>query len=79
MKVLDKTKTSLSLPLPKDYGYVVLQIRTCGEGGDGPPHEVIVSQDSGTGMMVQKDGGSTLDASHACISAGLVLLALTFP
>uniref|UniRef100_A0A671VAG3 Contactin 2 n=1 Tax=Sparus aurata TaxID=8175 RepID=A0A671VAG3_SPAAU len=47
LKVLDKAKTSVSLPLPKDNGYVVLEIRSWGEGGDGPAHEIIVSRDSG--------------------------------
>uniref|UniRef100_A0A4W6E7W3 Contactin-2 n=1 Tax=Lates calcarifer TaxID=8187 RepID=A0A4W6E7W3_LATCA len=42
LKVLDKAKTSVSLPLPKDNGYVVLEIRSWGEGGDGPAHEIIV-------------------------------------
>uniref|UniRef100_A0A671V5V4 Contactin 2 n=1 Tax=Sparus aurata TaxID=8175 RepID=A0A671V5V4_SPAAU len=40
--ILDKAKTSVSLPLPKDNGYVVLEIRSWGEGGDGPAHEIIV-------------------------------------
>ncbi|XP_046880541.1 contactin-2 [Hypomesus transpacificus] len=53
LKVLDKSKTSVSLPLPQDNGYVVLEIRSWGEGGDGAAHETIVSRDSGTGMMVQ--------------------------
>ncbi len=47
LKILDKAKTSVSLPLPKDDGYVVLEIRSWGEGGDGPAHEIIVSRDSG--------------------------------
>lgn len=47
MKFLDKSKTSVTLPLTKDYGYTLLEIRTWGEGGDGPSHEVIVSQDPG--------------------------------
>lgn len=47
LKLLDKTKTSVSLPQPKDNGYVVLEIRSWGEGGDGPAHEIIVSRDSG--------------------------------
>uniref|UniRef100_A0A8C9ZH30 Contactin 2 n=1 Tax=Sander lucioperca TaxID=283035 RepID=A0A8C9ZH30_SANLU len=47
LKVLDHTKTSMSLPLPKDNGYIVLEIRSWGEGGDGPAHEIIVSRDSG--------------------------------
>lgn len=47
LKVLDKAKTSVNLPLPKDNGYAVLEIRSWGEGGDGPAHEIIVSQDSG--------------------------------
>ncbi|KAM9444366.1 contactin-2 [Clarias gariepinus] len=55
LKVLDKGKTSITLPLPKDNGYVVLEIRSWGEGGDGAAHEIIVSRDSGTGMMVQKN------------------------
>uniref|UniRef100_A0A8C7JPN4 Contactin 2 n=1 Tax=Oncorhynchus kisutch TaxID=8019 RepID=A0A8C7JPN4_ONCKI len=47
LKVLDKGKTSVTLPLPKDNGYVVLEIRSWGEGGDGAAHETIVSRDSG--------------------------------
>uniref|UniRef100_A0A667YCI8 Contactin 2 n=1 Tax=Myripristis murdjan TaxID=586833 RepID=A0A667YCI8_9TELE len=47
LKVLDKGKTSVSLPLPRDDGYVVLEIRSWGEGGDGAAHEIIVSRDSG--------------------------------
>lgn len=47
LKVLDKSKTSVSLPLPQDNGYVVLEIRSWGEGGDGAAHETIVSRDSG--------------------------------
>lgn len=58
LKVLDKGKTSVTLPLPKDNGYVVLEIRSWGEGGDGAAHETIVSRDSGTGMMVQNQAGS---------------------
>uniref|UniRef100_A0A8K9V9X4 Contactin 2 n=1 Tax=Oncorhynchus mykiss TaxID=8022 RepID=A0A8K9V9X4_ONCMY len=46
LKVLDKGKTSVTLPLPKDNGYVVLEIRSWGEGGDGAAHETIVSRDS---------------------------------
>lgn len=51
LKVLDKTKSSVSLPLPKDNGYVVLEIRSWGEGGDGPAHEIIVSRDSGEKLV----------------------------
>ncbi|CAB1315313.1 unnamed protein product [Coregonus sp. 'balchen'] len=58
LKVLDKGKTSVTLPLPKDNGYVVLEIRSWGEGGDGAAQETIVSRDSGTGMMVQNQAGS---------------------
>lgn len=47
LKFLDKTKTSVSLPLPKDKAYIVLEIWSWGEGGDGPAHEIIVSRDSG--------------------------------
>lgn len=47
LKVLDKGKSSISLPLPKDNGYLVLEVRSWGEGGDGPAHEIIVSRDSG--------------------------------
>lgn len=57
LKVLDKGKTSISLPLPKDNSYVVLEIRSWGEGGDGAAHETIVSRDTGTGMMVQGNAG----------------------
>uniref|UniRef100_A0A8B9KNZ2 Contactin 2 n=1 Tax=Astyanax mexicanus TaxID=7994 RepID=A0A8B9KNZ2_ASTMX len=53
LKVLDKGKTSVNLPLPKDNGYVVLEIRSWGEGGDGAAHEVIVSRDSG-GLMITR-------------------------
>ncbi|XP_064821899.1 contactin-2-like [Oncorhynchus masou masou] len=58
LKVLDKGKTSVTLPLPKDNGYVVLEIRSWGEGGDGAAHETVVSRDSGTGMMVQNQARS---------------------
>uniref|UniRef100_A0A3Q2XSV1 Contactin 2 n=1 Tax=Hippocampus comes TaxID=109280 RepID=A0A3Q2XSV1_HIPCM len=47
LKVLDREKTSVNLPLPKDNGYVVLEVRSWAEGGDGPAHEIIVSRDSG--------------------------------
>uniref|UniRef100_A0A8C5EC44 Contactin 2 n=1 Tax=Gouania willdenowi TaxID=441366 RepID=A0A8C5EC44_GOUWI len=47
LKFLDKSKTSVILPLPKDNGYIMLEIRSWGEGGDGPAHELIVSRDSG--------------------------------
>ncbi|XP_069544877.1 contactin-2-like, partial [Brachyistius frenatus] len=71
LKFLDKSKMSVSLPLPKDNSYVVLEIRSWGEGGDGPAHEIIVSRDSGTGMMVQKDTSSRL-----CAHTPLLLLLL---
>lgn len=51
LKVLDRTKSSVTLPLPKDNGYVVLEIRSWGEGGDGPAHEIIVSRDSGEKLI----------------------------
>lgn len=51
LKVLDRTKSSVTLPLPIDNGYVVLEIRSWGEGGDGPAHEIIVSRDSGEKLM----------------------------
>ncbi|KAG7472629.1 hypothetical protein MATL_G00110820 [Megalops atlanticus] len=57
LKVLEKSKTSISLPLPKESSYVLLEICAWGDGGDGPPHETIVSRDSGTGMMVQNSAG----------------------
>ncbi|KAM9759171.1 contactin-2 isoform 1-T4 [Menidia menidia] len=60
LKLLDKTKTSVSLPLPRDNGYAVLEVRSWGEGGDGPAHEIIVSRDSGTGMMVQRSASPPL-------------------
>ena len=47
LKVLDKGQTSIKLPLPKDNGYVVLEVRSWGDGGDGTAHETIVSRDSG--------------------------------
>lgn len=47
LKVLDKSSSSVRLPLPKDNAYVVLEVRSWGEGGDGPAHEIIVSRDSG--------------------------------
>lgn len=51
MKVVDKAKSSVSLPLPKDNDYIVLEIRSWGEGGDGPAHEIIVSRDSGEKLI----------------------------
>uniref|UniRef100_A0A1A8PDR6 Contactin 2 n=4 Tax=Nothobranchius rachovii TaxID=451742 RepID=A0A1A8PDR6_9TELE len=72
LKLVDKTKTSVTLPLPNDSGYVVLEIRSWGEGGDGPAHEIIVSQDPGTAMMVQKDASSHLSPLY--LHTGLVLL-----
>ena len=47
LKVLDQGQTSVKLPLPSDNGYLVLEIRSWGEGGDGAAHETIVSRDSG--------------------------------
>uniref|UniRef100_A0A8C1HDC2 Contactin 2 n=1 Tax=Cyprinus carpio carpio TaxID=630221 RepID=A0A8C1HDC2_CYPCA len=47
LKILDKSKNSVILPLPKDNGYVVLEVRSWGDGGDGAAHETIVSRDSG--------------------------------
>lgn len=76
LKVLDKTKTSLSLPLPQDYGYVVLEIRSWGDGGDGPAHEIIVSQESGTGMMVQSGALSTLLVQRVQVFGSLALLTM---
>ncbi|XP_070815011.1 contactin-2 [Chaetodon trifascialis] len=76
LKVLDKAKSSVSLPLPKDNGYVVLEIRSWGEGGDGPAHEIIVSRDSGTGMMVQNNSSSTLCCHPLHLLTALVLLPL---
>uniref|UniRef100_A0A3Q3W7P1 Uncharacterized protein n=1 Tax=Mola mola TaxID=94237 RepID=A0A3Q3W7P1_MOLML len=73
LKVLDKAKSSVRLPLPKDNNYVVLEIRSWGDGGDGPAHKIIVSQDSGTGMMVQN--GSYFPLSSHLLTAS-VLLAL---
>ncbi|XP_050978992.1 contactin-2 [Labeo rohita] len=59
LKILEKNKNSISLPLPKDNGYVVLEIRSWGDGGDGAAHETIVSRDSGTGMMVQNNAATS--------------------
>lgn len=68
LKVLDKTKSSVSLPLPTDSGYVVLEVRSWGDGGDGPAHEIIVSPESGTGMMVQS-GTSSLTTCSVLLTA----------
>ncbi|KAK1901223.1 Contactin-2 [Dissostichus eleginoides] len=76
LKVLDQSKTSVNLPLSKDDGYVVLEIRSWGEGGDGPAHEIIVSRDSGTGMMVQNDAPPTLPRLPLLLLSGSVLLTL---
>uniref|UniRef100_A0A4W4G683 Contactin 2 n=1 Tax=Electrophorus electricus TaxID=8005 RepID=A0A4W4G683_ELEEL len=75
LKVLDKGKTSVNLPLPKDNGYVFLEIRSWGEGGDGAAHEIIVSRDSGTGMMVQKNkaGVHQSHGTYHLLSAALAL------
>uniref|UniRef100_A0A8C2A9V0 Contactin 2 n=1 Tax=Cyprinus carpio TaxID=7962 RepID=A0A8C2A9V0_CYPCA len=42
LKILDKSKNSVILPLPKDNGYVVLEVRSWGDGGDGAAHETIL-------------------------------------
>ncbi|XP_030634184.1 contactin-2 [Chanos chanos] len=79
LKVLDKGKTSVSLPLPKDNGYVVLEIRSWGEGGDGAAFETIVSRDSGTGMMVQNKADiPRFNCTPALLSATLLLCFLNF-
>ncbi|XP_051958058.1 contactin-2-like [Xyrauchen texanus] len=77
LKILEKGKTSISLPLPKDSDYVVLEIRSWGDGGDGAAHETIVSRDSGTGMMVQNTAATfePLSASILGLSA-LILIGL---
>ncbi|KAG9352783.1 hypothetical protein JZ751_017359 [Albula glossodonta] len=75
LKVLEKGKTSISLPLPKDNGYVVLEIRAWGEGGDGVAHETIVSRDSGTGMMVQNEA-KILYSHHSVFFTAAVLFSL---
>ncbi|KAJ8377690.1 hypothetical protein AAFF_G00254710 [Aldrovandia affinis] len=75
LKVLEKSRTSISLPLPKDNSYVVLEICAWGIGGDGPPHETIVSRDSGTEMMVQSST-SHLGPCHTLPSTIAVLLPL---
>ncbi|XP_063071450.1 contactin-2 [Engraulis encrasicolus] len=75
LKVLDKGQTSVKLPLPKDNGYVVLEVRSWGDGGDGAAHETIVSRDSGTGMMVQNRAGlSITHNSVVLITAALCRL-----
>ncbi|KAM6927298.1 contactin-2 [Xenentodon cancila] len=76
LKLLDKTKTSVSMQLPKDSSYVVLEIRSWGDGGDGPAYEIIVSQDSGTGMMVQKDSATTLSPPPLRLLGSVLLLKL---
>ncbi|XP_064162210.1 contactin-2 [Anguilla rostrata] len=76
LKVLEKDQTSVSLPLPKDDGYVVLEIRSWGEGGDGAAHETIVSRDSGTGMMVQ-NSAKILCSHKSVLLTAAALLTLT--
>ncbi|XP_061893592.1 contactin-2-like [Entelurus aequoreus] len=73
LKVVDKTKTSVNLPLPKDDQYVVLEVRSWGEGGDGPAHEIIVSRDSGTGMMVQS---KAVACSCSILTSAILLLSV---
>ncbi|KAJ8265111.1 hypothetical protein COCON_G00142100 [Conger conger] len=75
LKVLEKNKRSISLPLPKDNSYVVLEICAWGEGGNGPPHETIVSRDSSTDMMVQNSAGH-LSQCHTLLPTAAVLLLL---
>ncbi|XP_061582530.1 contactin-2 [Cololabis saira] len=75
LKLLDRTRTSVMLPLPED-GYAVLEVRTWGDGGDGPSYQVIVSRDSGTGMMVQKDSASKPSLPLGFVSLMLLTLAL---
>ncbi|TNM89118.1 hypothetical protein fugu_005372 [Takifugu bimaculatus] len=79
LKVLDKSRPTVKLLLPKDNSYVVLEIRSWGEGGDGPAHEIIVSRDSGTGMMVQNGSPSYLFGLPLHLLSLLVLLALISP
>ncbi|XP_029682832.1 contactin-2 isoform X2 [Takifugu rubripes] len=79
LKVLDKSRSTVKLLLPKDNSYVVLEIRSWGEGGDGPAHEIIVSRDSGTGMMVQNGSPSYLFGLPLHLLSLLVLLALISP
>ncbi|XP_056460222.1 contactin-2 [Gadus chalcogrammus] len=76
LKVLDQGQTSVKLPLPSDNGYLVLEIRSWGEGGDGAAHETIVSRDSGTGMMVQNSAASARPFGVLCLFPGAVLLSL---
>uniref|UniRef100_A0A6Q2Z6V4 Contactin 2 n=1 Tax=Esox lucius TaxID=8010 RepID=A0A6Q2Z6V4_ESOLU len=73
LKVLDKGKNSVTLPLPKDNGYVVLEIRSSGEGGDGAAHETIVSR---TGMMVQNQAGSLWSIHVSLLLTGTLSLTL---
>ncbi|KAM8867926.1 LOW QUALITY PROTEIN: contactin-2 [Synchiropus picturatus] len=58
LKILDKWKTSVKLPLPRDKDYVMLEVRSWGEGGDGPARELLVSGDTGTSMMLQNRASS---------------------
>uniref|UniRef100_A0A674NEY3 Contactin 2 n=1 Tax=Takifugu rubripes TaxID=31033 RepID=A0A674NEY3_TAKRU len=67
LKVLDKSRSTVKLLLPKDNSYVVLEIRSWGEGGDGPAHEIIVSRDSG------EDPHQFSTASMATVGQMLVL------
>ncbi|XP_053725357.1 contactin-2 isoform X1 [Synchiropus splendidus] len=59
LKILDKWKTSVKLPLPRDKDYVMLEVRSWGEGGDGPAQELLVSGDTGTSMMLQNQASSS--------------------
>uniref|UniRef100_A0A672QXN7 Contactin-2-like n=1 Tax=Sinocyclocheilus grahami TaxID=75366 RepID=A0A672QXN7_SINGR len=43
LKILDKSKNSVILPLPKDNGYVVLEVRSWGDGGDGADYKTKTS------------------------------------
>uniref|UniRef100_A0A8C1C148 Contactin 2 n=1 Tax=Cyprinus carpio carpio TaxID=630221 RepID=A0A8C1C148_CYPCA len=42
LKILDKSKNSVILPLPKDNGYVVLEVRSWGDGGDGAQKQIMI-------------------------------------
>lgn len=82
LKVLDKSKSSVNLPLPKDNGYAVLEIRSWGEGGDGPAHEIIVSGDSGKTEKRRKNqsecchGCGLTGSTGQCLSSAVELLCI---
>ncbi|XP_043932733.1 contactin-2 [Protopterus annectens] len=73
-KLYTTTKNSIQLPLPDDNSYMAVEVRAVGEGGEGPPAEVIISKDAGTGMMVHNP--STNTSAHGILTATILMLVL---